>query len=70
LLTAFLLGGGALAVEYQLGPWQSAGRMRALDPELDMTPHSYLIPALPFSMESKLSSLESLFNYLGSIPRK
>jgi hypothetical protein len=42
LLTVFLavilLGVSALALAYQLGPWQSAGKMRALDPELDKTP--------------------------------
>jgi hypothetical protein len=42
LLTVFLvgifLGGCALGLAYQLGPWQFAGRMRALDPELDTIP--------------------------------
>jgi hypothetical protein len=37
-LAAVLLGGVMFAVAYQIGPWQSAGRMRALDPELDLTP--------------------------------
>jgi len=39
-LTAILLGGVALAVAYQLGPWRSAGTMHALDPELDLIPSS------------------------------
>jgi hypothetical protein len=38
LLAVILVGGCAFALAYQLGPWQSAGRMRALDPELDKTP--------------------------------
>jgi hypothetical protein len=37
-LAVILLGVGALALVYQLGPWQSAGKMRALDPELDRFP--------------------------------
>jgi hypothetical protein len=37
-LAVILLGIGALAVAYQLGPWQSAVKMQALDPELDKVP--------------------------------
>jgi hypothetical protein len=37
-LVVILLVIGALALVYQLGPWQSAGKMSALDPELDKVP--------------------------------